>query len=52
MDPLKMVSKETETCVCVCVCVCINKGGGGQILSVLVWDFSILECSEVHELEQ
>jgi len=24
----------------------------GRILSVLVWDFSILKCSEVHELEQ
>jgi hypothetical protein len=24
----------------------------GQILSVLVWDFSILKCSEVHELEK
>jgi len=24
----------------------------GQILSVLVWDFSVLKCSEVHELEQ
>jgi len=24
----------------------------GRILSVLVWDFSVLKCSEVHELEQ
>ena len=24
----------------------------GRILSVLVWDFSVLNCSEVHELEQ
>ena len=24
----------------------------GQILSVLVWEFSVLKCSEVHELEQ
>jgi len=24
----------------------------GQISSVLVWDFSISKCSEVHELEQ
>ena len=23
-----------------------------RILSVLVWDFSVLKCSEVHELEQ
>jgi hypothetical protein len=23
-----------------------------RILNVLVWDFSILKCSEVHELEQ
>jgi len=24
----------------------------GRILSVLIWDFSILKCSEVRELEQ
>jgi hypothetical protein len=24
----------------------------GQILNVLVWDFSVLKWSEVHELEQ
>jgi hypothetical protein len=31
------------------------KGGRnkqGRILSVLMWDFGILKCSEVHELEQ
>ena len=39
MDPLRMVSKETETC-------------RGEFLSVLVWDFSVLKCSEVHDLEQ
>jgi hypothetical protein len=39
MDPLRTVSKETEIC-------------RGRILSVLVQDFSVLKCSEVHELEQ
>ena len=49
--------------VCVCVCVCVCGGGGVPIwsrlrhgttfhVSVLVWDFSVLKCSEVHELEQ
>jgi hypothetical protein len=34
-----------RVCVCVCVCVCVS-------VCVLVWDFSILKCSKVHELEQ
>jgi hypothetical protein len=40
---------------CVCVCVCVGTYLVDTMswnLSVLVWEFSVLKCGELYELEQ